>query len=126
MIEPWIGVDLDGTLAVHYCPEAGPYDPLRIGDPIPEMVDRVKMWIAQGRIVKVFTARVGKQDGSPSFPASLEAITRIERAIRSWTATHIGTALDVTCAKDYGMVELWDDRAVRVLVNLGTPCCELP
>jgi hypothetical protein len=29
----------------------------------------------------------------------------------------------VTCMKDYGMIQLWDDRAVRVVENTGQPCC---
>ena len=32
---------------------------------------------------------------------------------------HIGVALDVTNVKDFGMVELWDDRAVSVGLNTG-------
>ena len=44
----WIGVDLDGTLAT--------YDRWRgiehIGDPIPDMVFRIKNWIANGKTVE--------------------------------------------------------------------------
>ena len=57
----WIGVDLDGTLAEHYWPAKGDYDPTRIGDPIPMMVERVRGWLAEGREVRVFTARGGPQ-----------------------------------------------------------------
>ena len=49
----WIGVDLDGTLAKY-----GIWDG-SIGEPIPLMVERVKIWIALGVEVKIFTARVG-------------------------------------------------------------------
>ena len=31
----------------------------------------------------------------------------------------LGVTLAVTCVKDYGMVELWDDRAVQVVMNTG-------
>ena len=50
----WIGVDLDGTLARYEQYEG----PMSIGEPIPEMVDRVKAWLAAGREVRIFTARV--------------------------------------------------------------------
>lgn len=45
---------MDGTLAV--------YDEWRgahhIGEPIPLMVARVKDWLAAGKVVKIFTARM--------------------------------------------------------------------
>ena len=51
----WIGVDLDGTLAVYYDWEI-------IGDPIPLMVERVQQWLKEGKHVKIFTARVSHGD----------------------------------------------------------------
>jgi hypothetical protein len=119
----WIGVDLDGTLADHYWPEKGPYDPVRIGDPIPAMVEQVKAWIAEGHEVRVFTARVGPAGSAPSDEDF--DLGPIYRAIWAWTEKHIGTKLMPTCMKDYGMVELWDDRAVRVLHNTGARCCDI-
>lgn len=106
MSKGWIGVDLDGTLAE--------YDRWRgvdhIGEPVPLMLDRVKGWVAAGREVRIFTARVG---GPPE--EALEALP----VIRDWLVKHLGHALQVTCTKDYGMVELWDDRAVQVIPNTG-------
>lgn len=100
----WIGVDLDGTLAV--------YDEWRgvehIGEPIPAMVERVKYWLESGIDVRIFTARVygdGRADAL--------------RPIEAWCAEHIGVVLPVTCQKDYGMVQLWDDRCVPVIPNTG-------
>jgi hypothetical protein len=102
----WIGVDLDGTLA-HY---EGWVGPEFIGVPIPEMVERVKRWIANECEVKIFTARVAcDADGS------------MKTIIQDWCERHIGKRLEVTCMKDYGMIELWDDRAVQVLPNTGMP-----
>lgn len=49
----WIGVDLDGTLA-HYDGWKGPE---HIGAPIPAMVERVKAWLAEGKEVRISTAR---------------------------------------------------------------------
>lgn len=112
MRTPWIGVDLDGTLA-HYDGWRGHAE---IGDPIPEMVARVKAWIAEGKTVKVFTARVSTTDAQEREEARL--------AIYQWTQLYIGEPLAVTCRKDFSMIELWDDRAVRVVTNTGKPCCQ--
>jgi len=109
-VKPWIGVDLDGTLAV--------YDKFRgadhIGAPVPEMLDRVKGWLAQGKDVRIFTARAGGQDGQAT-PEEWR------KYIEDWCAKHVGRVLPVTNAKDYGMVELWDDRCVQVVPNTGVP-----
>lgn len=102
----WIGVDLDGTLAV--------YDhwrgPEHIGAPIPPMVARVKAWLAAGRAVRIFTARVG---GTPDEAAAARG------PIQRWCMEHIGVMLPITATKDYGMIEIWDDRAVQVECNTG-------
>lgn len=99
----WIGVDLDGTLAMY----DGWNGPEHIGDPIVPMVARVKRWRAAGREVKIFTARVHGDE-----PAVLAVI-------EEWCLTHVGEVLPVTNKKDYGMIELWDDRAVQVHPNTG-------
>jgi hypothetical protein len=102
----WIGVDLDGTLAT--------YDEWRgidhIGEPIDPMVRRVKEWLGDGICVKVFTARMYGHgvDGA-------DVLTPIQ----DWCRKHIGQVLPVTNVKDYGMIELWDDRAVQVIPNTG-------
>jgi hypothetical protein len=114
MKDGWIGVDLDGTLAEHYWPHDGPFDELRIGKPIPGMLERVKRWIAEGQEVRIFTARVG-----PQYPASIRTLPAIRWAIAKWCVDHLGRALPITATKDYEMVELWDDRAVRVVHNRG-------
>ncbi len=100
----WIGVDLDGTLAE--------YDHWRgvehIGAPIPAMLSRVKDWLSKGRDVRIFTARVYGEGRADALPH-----------IKAWLKEHVGSALDVTCTKDYGMLELWDDRAVQIVPNTG-------
>lgn len=103
----WIGVDLDGTLA-HYDGWKGIE---HIGEPIPLMVERVKRWLAEGRAVKIFTARVIRENGS----MSSEAVGYIWK----WCEEHLGQRLHVTNQKDMGMQELWDDRAVCVERNTG-------
>jgi hypothetical protein len=100
----YYAVDLDGTLA-HYEGWNGG----AIGAPIPLMVERVKRWLAEGRDVKIMTARV-------SLP---EQAKEAERAIQEWCLLHIGRELPVTCIKDYHLIELWDDRAIQVVPNTG-------
>ena len=55
MTRGWIGVDLDGTLARHDGNQSK-----RIGEPIPAMVERVKMWLREGREVRLVTARAAR------------------------------------------------------------------
>jgi hypothetical protein len=104
---PWIGVDLDGTLA---------HDPVNkrdneswdeIGSPIEPMLNRLRKWIAEGKTVKIFTARAS----SP----------RQVVMIKKWLASYGLPNLEVTNVKDLRMVELWDDRCVQVMTNLGEP-----
>jgi hypothetical protein len=103
----WIGVDLDGTLAF--------YDkwrgPTHIGAAIPLMLDRVKSWLAEGMEVRIFTARVSTDN--------LTERTLIQAAIMRWCADNGLPGLPITCTKDFGMITLWDDRAVHVIPNTG-------
>jgi len=100
---PWIGVDLDGTLARDLGSGRGD----EIGSPIEPMLARVKRWIAEGRTVKIFTARAS----SP----------RQVMAVKAWLASVGLPDLEVTNVKDQRMIELWDDRCVQVTTNLGEP-----
>jgi hypothetical protein len=100
---PWIGVDLDGTLA-HDLGNKGLDE---IGSPIKPMLKRVQKWIAEGKTVKIFTARAS----SP----------RQVAAVKKWLVQHGLPDLEVTNAKDLRMIELWDDRCVQVMTNSGEP-----
>lgn len=117
----WIGVDLDGTLA-HYEHWRGPE---HIGAPIPRMVERVKGWLKEGKDVRIFTARVWPlgtidQDLVENLENKrvYEAIVARE-TVEKWCTQVFGQKLPITCTKDFGMVELWDDRAVSVIPNTG-------
>ena len=103
----WIGVDLDGTLAEYHGWA------VKIGKPIPAMQERVKRWLKDGKEVKIVTARVA---GVVQY-----AVEQERREIKAWCKEHLGQELEVTNAKDKGMEELWDDRAVEVRRNTGEP-----
>ena len=51
--------------------------------------------------------------------AATRDATAVEECIRQWCAKHVGRALPITCCKDYGMIELWDDRCIQVIPNTG-------
>jgi len=106
-IYPWIGVDLDRTLAEYH----EFVSPTHIGAPIEKMVNRVKKFLEDRIAVKIFTARVADTD-----PAlRIEIIEAIDR----WCIEVFGRTLPVTCVKDYGMVRLYDDRAIQIVPNTG-------
>jgi hypothetical protein len=103
-VSGWIGVDLDGTLAEY----GGWKGPTHIGAPVPRMLARVQRWMEEGQEVRIFTARVSGPDGDEA-----------RKHIQDWLLEHLGVSIPVTNEKDYGMVELWDDRAIQIRVNTG-------
>ncbi|HXI72564.1 MAG TPA: hypothetical protein VNN22_19655 [Verrucomicrobiae bacterium] len=104
---PWIGVDLDGTLAIDTGNNRDGTGFGAIGSPIKPMLIRLKKWISEGKTVKIFTARA-------SSPKQVVMI-------RKWLLVRGLPDLEVTNVKDPQMVELWDDRCVQVMTNLGEP-----
>lgn len=103
----WIGVDLDGTLA-----EYGGWSH-NIGKPIPKMVQRVKRWIAEGKEVRILTAR-GSIDGEGEGSKHSQLMK-----IYEWIEDNIGEPLEVTSQKDPGMLRLYDDRVRQVEEGTG-------
>ncbi len=100
---PWIGVDLDGTLAHKSDDWKGPEF---IGEPIWNMVNHVKRLLRSGETVKVFTARA----------VDPEAI----QYVQDWLENEADLPrLEVTNEKDPGMTLLYDDRAKQVVPNKG-------
>ncbi len=108
----WIGVDLDGTLAKYN----GWQGPLHIGEPIQPMLDRVKNWLLQGIEVRIVTARVSWIEDNNE---SLEQSFMCRYTIDKWCEQWLGKTLLITNEKDYGMLELWDDRCKQVVPNTG-------
>ena len=102
-MEPWIAVDLDGTLA-YYDDWDGAEN---IGEPIPAMLERVRRWIAIGKTVRIFTARACIPEQIPF--------------VRKWLDDLGLESVGITNQKDFGMTELWDDRCIRVERNTGRP-----
>ncbi|MBU1117313.1 MAG: hypothetical protein KKE09_19495 [Bacteroidetes bacterium] len=100
-MKEWIGVDLDGTLAHYEEWNEGQH----IGCPIMPMLERVKEWIEDGVIVKIFTARAADNKQIPH--------------IEEWLHKHGLPCLAITNVKDKYMKELWDDRCVSVESNTG-------
>lgn len=114
----WVAVDLDGCLA-----KSGRWNGGAIGEPVPAMLERVKDWLAMGREVRIFTARVaatGKRKATGEID-SQEFADAQTVLIQDWTERHLGVRLLVTAVKDFAMRELWDDRAVGVVLNEGVP-----
>lgn len=102
MSNGWYGVDFDGTLST--------YDYWRgidhVGEPIWPMIRRVRQWLDEGKEVRIFTARcAGPEDCKP--------------AIEAFCLKYIGEVLPITNIKDFGLIKLYDDRAVGVEFNTG-------
>jgi len=115
--------DLDGVLAEYH----GPAGVGVIGPPIPRMVERVKAWLAAGRDVRIFTARVSYGE-APTCEVPFETTRRDaehQRAlIKAWCREHLGRELPVTNCKGYGAVEIYDDRAIQMIANAGQTLAE--
>lgn len=108
--EPWVGVDLDGTMTEYKTWDPGK-DSVTIGRDIWPMIARVRGWIGNGVKVKIFTARVTHPDP--------EVVRETLRLLDEWSLSRFGRVLEVTATKDLGCLEIWDDRAVRVETNSG-------
>jgi hypothetical protein len=106
---PWIGVDLDGTLAEYH----GWSGEDVIGVPIYPMIEKVQKKIRQGYRIKIMTARVCHMGHT------IERIKINRRIIKDWCLNNIGMELEVTSEKDCLMAELWDDLVKQVIPNTG-------
>ncbi|MEI7752773.1 MAG: hypothetical protein WCJ71_11890, partial [Candidatus Omnitrophota bacterium] len=97
----WVGVDLDGTLARY----DGWKGDDHIGEPVPLMMAFIKDLMAEGRTVKIFTARA-------SDPEKI-------KPVELWLEENGLGGLEVTNVKDHNMTMLYDDRAAKVITNMG-------
>lgn len=114
----WIGVDWDRTMVEYHTNPQG-YNALEHGAFLWPMVQRVKNWLAEGREVRIFTARAS------GFDLSTEEGRAGLAAVVASIQAKLGEAgiqpLDVTCEKDYKCDQIWDDIAVSMRPNTGTP-----
>lgn len=69
------------------------------------MLGRVLAWQANGIEVRIFTARASAPEQIPP--------------IREWLLKHGLGDMQITNVKDFGMIQLWDDRCVQVETNTG-------
>lgn len=99
-----IAVDLDGTLVEYH----GWQGPEHIGEIIMPMFLRVVNWLARDYEVVIFTARIHND------PVA-------EKYLRRWLDAHGLREVGITNIKTPDITEFWDDRAVGVVFNQGTP-----
>jgi len=109
----YIGIDLDGTVA-EYKSWLG-LD--HIGGPIVDIIEKVKVLVATGVTVKIFTARVSQATESDNQHA--------REVIWTWLEKNGLPKLEITNEKDYSMCQCWDDRARQVIPNSGVFVDEL-
>lgn len=106
MNNSWIGFDLDGTLAKYNGWQGNDI----IGEPIKPMVDLLLDYIAGGTQVRIMTARVSSVN-----PYASDA----RNAIETWCIMNLGMVIPITSEKDFGMIDLYDDRCHHVEANTG-------
>ncbi len=105
----WYGSDLDGTLAEYHTFEGLDKIGKPVGTDDPDSaLNTVKRWIAEGKDVRILSARISHDEKGDG-----------KAAIEAWTQQYLGKALPVTEKKDAKMVKLLDDRAVQVEENTG-------
>lgn len=118
--QEWIGVDLDGTLFTYDTWTAWNV----FGRPIWPMIDRVKKWVADGKRVKILTARVAGTVDHCFVTKERVTTAMMTQAIQDLLEVVGLPRLEVTCRKDHLMKELWDDRCVQVVPNTGRTIAE--
>lgn len=120
MTKQWIGVDLDETLAY--------YDGFKaihqIGRPLDHCISMVKAWLAEGKTVKIFTARytcIGEIDQTTGAVLSEADVCE---PIKAWCRQHIGCELPITATKDLDCIAIYDNLAREMIPNTGIPAME--
>ena len=140
----WYGFDLDGTLAKYDKWEGIDH----IGEPVKPMVDLIKRMHAEGRVVKILTARVSPRANTkykvrekcapPDYVTtadfsclSANAKPWVENMylnfdtwgarefVIDWCLRNLGFLPEITHEKDHLMLELYDDRVKQVVPNEG-------
>jgi len=123
--EGWIGFDLDGTLAKY----DGWQGLDHIGEPIEAMVRLAKKFHAEGKHIKILTARVAPRQNEDGVFGEQGIILKNEYGvdqhyvasyfIRKWCEANLGFVPEIVHQKDHLMLELYDDRVKQVVPNKG-------
>ena len=137
----WYGFDLDGTLAKYDKWEGIDH----IGEPVKPMVDLIRKMHAEGRVVKILTARVAPRANAeykdrekcapPDYVMEADRSDYVipwaenmylsldkwgaREFIIDWCLKNLGFLPEVTHEKDHLMLELYDDRVKQVVPNEG-------
>lgn len=132
----WYGFDLDGTLAKYDKWEGIDH----IGEPVKPMVDLMKKMHADGKVVKILTARVAPRpnpemkpnpyggtvpEHAKAFVAGADTSLYDQASwvasnfITDWCLKNLGFIPEITHEKDHLMLELYDDRVKQVVPNEG-------
>jgi len=98
------GVDADGTLfkTLH------PYDPNKLGAPVPGMVRRIRRWLKAGDDVIILTARMNKVVHSPG------RLRKTRLMINAVCKQLFGRQFVITAEKHPAMTDFWDNNAHRI------------
>jgi len=145
----WYGFDLDGTLAVY----DGWHGIDHIGQPVKPMIDLIKRLHAEGKVVKIVTARVAPRklgDGTVGLESAMISsedmrqfyngkddnpfengnVTHVrlnaKEVVAYWCSKNLGFIPEIVYQKDYLMLSLFDDRVVQVEPNTGRILGHMP
>lgn len=107
-----IALDFDQTLATY----EHSWDSKKVGEPVPEMIKKVKEWLSKGYKITIFTARLTVQN-----PFKQEAMIRV------FLEKYGLPQFDITATKHYYFTHFIDDKAYHVVPNKGIidPECNL-
>lgn len=109
----WFGFDLDGTLAEY---EQGEWKGYKvIGKPIVKMCEVAKRLHAEGKTVKIITARVAEA----SLSAKEATLEQIKEVIGEWCEKNLGFRPEIVAEKDHHLNQFYDDRCFEVVRNEG-------
>lgn len=110
---PSRAVDFDKTLAYY----ESKWKARKVGPAIPEMVDQVKKWLAQGDKVTIFTARIS-QLYDPDEARINDVAAQIDM-IRTFCKENGLPELPITAVKKKEFTHFYDDKAFHVIPNKG-------
>lgn len=109
-----IALDFDRTLAYYY----GGKDAIKsVGKPIPQMVERVKVWLSKGYSVSIFTARVAPVGRAGE--RTCQFIEEQKQMILNFLIEAGLPEMEITAIKYPKFTHFVDDKACGVEENTG-------